>query len=135
METKHWVYLGVAILIAVGILWLARMLPGLGIGLGGGKGEGAGEGKSQGYKPASVQPVFPAGTKATVVVGRNSMELKVGDAAPHQVTLEQIEKWAADGREMEIKRKKDVPDEIVQRLNKLVEDSKGKVFIAKAFVE
>jgi hypothetical protein len=137
METKHWVYIAVAILLAIGILWLAKMLPGLGIGLGGGKGDGAGtgNGKSAEDKPGVVQPMFPAGSKGTAIVGRDSIELKVGDAPAHKVSLEEIEKWAAEGREIEIKRKKDVPDETVRRLQKLETDSKGKVYIGKGFVD
>jgi hypothetical protein len=137
METRHWVYIGVAILIAIGILWLANMLPGLGLGLGGdkGAGEGNGAGKSLDDKPAISQPAFPPGSKGTVIVARDGAELKVGDGPSQKVSLEEIEKWASEGREMEIKRKKDVPDEIVQRLKKLEAESKGKVYVAKGFVE
>jgi hypothetical protein len=108
----------------------------LGLGLGGGKGGGAGPAadNSLADKPPAAL-VFPAGAKGIVVIGKDRAELSVGDAKGYPVTLEQIEKWAAEGREIEVRRKKDVSDETVQRLKKLETDTHGKVYVSKQFVD
>jgi hypothetical protein len=140
MESKHVVTAGIVVLILIGLLWLMSLLPGLGFGLGGGKGGGAGNGngagESESKKAATVQSLLPPpGTKGVVILSKEGAELQ-GDGASVKVTAEKLEELAnKDGREFEVKRKKDVPDALVRRFKQAEIATHGKVQISKEFLK
>ncbi len=126
MEIKHLIWIGIIVLIIIGIIWLASLLPGLGLGFGKGKGDGqGGSGPGQGNQP--TQPTAPPpGSKSTVILTTAGPELHTGGSV-QKVSLEQLKQWTKEGREFEVKMKKDVTIEVVEAFRTAQTETNGRI--------
>jgi hypothetical protein len=145
METRHLVTIGVVVLIIIGLIWLSTLLPGTGF-FGGNGGNGTGPtGPTAATGPTlPTQVLPPVGERAIVVVGRTWAEIryegrteKVAFAGPETdaaAWVDQLEKWAKEGRKFDVKRTKDVPDWLVRRLRQAQDKTAGNIFVTEEFV-
>ncbi len=124
MEPKHLVIGGVLIVILVGLLWLAKLLPGFGFGLGGGKGEGGGPGEGSAADVQKATP--PPGTEEEVVVSGERAVLKSTKVA---VTPQQLADWAKTGRKFVIHREDDAQVKIMEALREVAKVSDGRIVV------
>ncbi len=125
MEPKHIAIGGVLILILLGLLWLAKLLPGLGFGLGGGKGEGGGPGEGSAAEVQKATPP-PVGAEEEVLVSQDKATLKSTKAA---VTPQQIADWAKADRKFIIRDLGDAQVKIMQAFRDAAKQSEGRIIV------